>query len=371
MRITDVLVDITEWQSEPIPVADVRESLGGTVRLGVVRVRTDEGFEGNGLIGPLDSELSQSVDQITTILKPRILERSPSDREWIWSRLDSWAGHGLPLQPAWAPVDIALWDLEGKAAGVPVHQLLGTFRQSAPVMATAPPQHTRPEDFASEVADAAERGFTAYKIHPGDLNALDTAAFAELAREAVGPDMALMLDPNNGYDFDRALQVGRALDDQRFAWFEDPVLSDDWEAITGLSARLDTPLAISDALGFLLRQSSHAVRLRAAGIIRGNARKLGITGLKKLCGMLEAFSIPCEIGFGGNALTNAANAHLVMSAPNSGFYEHVFPTHFHEIGVLNPITVRADGTIAASSVPGIGIHLDEAAIKRHTVETLR
>ena len=371
MRITDVLVDITEWQSEPIPVADGRRNLGGDIRLGVVRVRTDQGLEGNGFIGPLDPELISATDQIIAVIKPRILGRSPSEREWIWSRLDVWAGHSLPLQPAWAPIDIALWDIEAKAAGVPVHRLLGNFRDTAPVVATAPPRHTRPEDFAADVADAAAQGFPAYKIHPGDLAARATAAVAQLARRAVGPDMSLMLDPNNGYDFKRALEVGRALDENRFAWFEDPVAFDDWEATTALSARLDTPLAMSDALGFLLRQSSHAVRLGAAGIIRGNARKLGITGLKKLCGLLEGFGIRCEIGFGGNAITNAANAHMVMSAPNSGFYEHFLPAHYHEIGALDPVEIRNDGTISASAVAGIGVALDEASIKQHTVETLR
>ena len=110
---------------------------------------------------------------------------------------------------AWAPVDVALWDIAGKVAGVPVYRLLGASRDETEVYATYPPRHANPEGYFEEARQVQEAGFRAYKIHPGVMGTTDAFTMMAGVRDIVGDDMELMLDPNNGYDFRKALAVGK------------------------------------------------------------------------------------------------------------------------------------------------------------------
>ena len=129
------------------------------------------------------------------------------------------------------------------------------------------------------------RGFRAYKIHPGMLNTPDVIRMVTMVREAVGPAVRLMLDPNCGYGYRKALDIGRALDQNAFHWFEDPVPHYDLDAIKSLSERLDVPLCMSDQNPNQFFNAANMVRNQSTRLVRGTAQKLGITGLKKLCSL--------------------------------------------------------------------------------------
>lgn len=369
MRILDLVVDIVEWDVTTIPVVDDRGHIGGRIHHGVVRMQTDMDVEATGLLGPIDNELAPCLVQLTEVIKPRLLDCRLSDLDQIWARLDGWVGHGFPLQPAMAAVDIALWDAVAKVRGVPVYALLGGHSREIPVVATSPPVHAQTELVVAQVVEAVDNGFRAYKIHPGAVSESDAIRLAHMSRDVVGPTVALMFDPNNGYGLAKALAVGRALDEAGFEWYEDPVAVDDWETILSLAEALQTPLAMSDALGFLTNQARLAMRLGAPQVIRVSARKLGITGLKALCDELSAAGMPFEIGFGGNALANAANLHVASSVGGATYYEHMLPADYHEVGAATPVLVN-NGAVRASSKPGLGVELDPELVARHTVKRL-
>ncbi len=122
------------------------------------------------------------------------------------------------------------------------------------------------------------RGFRAYKIHPGVMSTRDVIRMVTLVREAVGPDVRLMLDPNCGYDYRKALDVGRALDQNKFHWFEDPVPHHDIDAIKSLTERLDVPLCMSDQNPNQFFDAANMGRNQSSRLVRGTAQKLGITG---------------------------------------------------------------------------------------------
>ncbi len=370
MKVTGISIDVVERQVPDVRIHDHRGGIGGTVRNGVLRIQTDEGVEGHCTVGDRAGDADALFNRITQDLAPRVIGMDIGDRERLWSELESIGGHGAPVHAAWSCIDAALWDIAGKAAGQPIHRLLGTARTEAPVYATYPPRHSDAAGFVSEGLELQSQGFSAYKIHPGAMATKGVVEMVGKVREAVGPEMTLMLDPNNGYDLRKALEIGRALDANDFYWFEDPVLWNDFEAIRELSGRLDTPLAMSDTAAFLFREAAHYVKLGYPRIVRGTARKLGITGLKKLCGLLEGFGMNCEIGLAGNSLLNAANLHVIMSITNCDYFEYWLPLAAHQWGVQEEIKLNERGVLEAPMRPGLGFDLDEEWIASHRVATL-
>jgi L-alanine-DL-glutamate epimerase-like enolase superfamily enzyme len=370
MKVTDLTLDIVEREVPSVRIQDHRGAIGGKLRNAILRIRTEDGLEGHCTVGDRGGNSDPLFERIMRDLKPRVVGMEVGEREKLWSDLERIGGHGAPVHAAWSCVDVALWDLAGKAAGEPVHRLLGTARYDTPVYATYPPRHASPEGFVEEAQELKSQGFSAYKIHPGAMGTRDAVRMVGTVREAVGDQMELMLDPNNGYGFRKAFEIGRALDDNGFFWFEDPVLWNDFDSIRELSARLRTPLNMSDTAAFLFREAAHYVRLGYPRLVRGTTRKLGITGLKKLCGLLEGFGMNCEIGLAGNSLLNAANLHVIMSVTNCDYYEYWMPLAAHQWGVVDDIKLNERGTIDAPMKPGLGFNLDEEWIAAHKVTTL-
>lgn len=370
MKVTAISLDIVERQVPDVRLHDHRGSIGGTVRNGILRIHTDAGIEGHCTVGDRGGDADALFDRIMQDVAPRVVGMDVGEREKLWSLLESIGGHGAPVHAAWSCVDVALWDIAGKAANLPIHRLLGTARYEIPVYATYPPRHGDTQGFVEEGLELKSQGFTAYKIHPGAMSTRGTRDMVTAVRKAVGDDMTLMLDPNNGYDLRKALEIGLTLDDSGFCWFEDPVLWNDFEAIRELSARLKTPLAMSDTAPFLFREAAHYVKLGYPRIVRGTTRKLGITGLKKLCGLLEGFGMNCEIGLAGNTLLNAANLHVIMSITNCDYYEYWMPLAAHQWGVKQEIALNERGTLDAPMGSGLGFDLDEEWITHHRVHSL-
>ena len=370
LKITDITIDVIQREVGGTGLESDLGRFGGEVAQGVLRITTNEGVEGNCFVGDFRSGGAALFDPILKVLKPELLGRDATAREWLWNRLGILGARRGVTFPAWAPVDVALWDLAGKAAGMPVFRLLGASREETEVYATYPPRHESAEGYVEEARDIAARGFRAYKIHPGMMSTADTTKAVQDVRTAVGDDMTLMLDPNNNYDFRKALTVGRALDANDFHWYEDPVPWDDFDSIVELTRRLDTPLAMSDLAGYLFREPAHYIRLGAPRILRATARKHGITGMRKIAGMAEAFGLNCEIGTAGNSLLNAANLHVICSIANCDYYEWWMPAEAHQFGLVDHYGLNDRMMLDAPESPGLGCELDEEWIAAHRVATL-
>ena len=370
LKISDITIDVIQREVGGTGLESDLGRFGGEVVQGLLRITTDDGVEGNCFVGDFRSGGAGLFDPILKVLKPELLGKDASAREWLWNRLSILSARRGVTFPAWAPVDVALWDLAGKAAGLPVFRMLGAASEEAEVYATYPPRHESLDGYVEEARDIAARGFRAYKIHPGMLATADTVKTVHAVREAVGDGMTLMLDPNNNYDFRKALTVGRALDANGFHWYEDPVPWDDFDSIVELTRKLDTPLAMSDLAGYLFREPAHYIRLGAPRILRATARKHGITGMRKIAGMAEAFGLNCEIGTAGNSLLNAANLHVICSISNCDFYEWWMPAEAHQFGLVDHYGLNDRMTLQAPELPGLGCELDEEWIAAHRVATL-
>ena len=363
--ISEATIDVFEFEVPRLSVNDARGGMGGQLTGGVLRLKTDSGFEGNAHIGDRGGGGAATITSFRNAFSGRLVGTNVSDRELLWHQLPRPAAHAL-----WSHIDVAMWDAAGKIAGMPVHEMLGTARRSTEVYATYPPRNSTVKGYVAEAAELVEQGFTAYKIHPGAMPADEVIEMVGAVRREVGNDMRLMLDPNNGYDLRSALKIGRALDENNFHWFEDPVPWDDFRAIRTLSETLDTPLNMSDAAAFLFHDAARVLEQGWPPTIRGTTRKIGITGLKKQCGMAEGFNVNCEVGTAGNSLMNCANLNVIMSVMNCDFYEYWMPLEAQQFGLRQEILVDSNGVLTAPEQPGLGYELDEEFIAKHRVGTI-
>ncbi|NQW16035.1 MAG: hypothetical protein HQ478_00970 [Chloroflexi bacterium] len=371
MKITDLQIDIVERSMPVTPLADQRSHIGGDVESALLRVITDEGVQGTCAIGDGTNNVDRGqIDRILNVLKPVIVGRDSSDREWLWNQLPSLPGYSPALYPAYSIVDVCLWDIAGQEAGMPIYQMLGAARESVDVYATYPPRHDNAESYANEASYLMAEGHKAYKIHPGTMSTAGVIEMVTKVREVVGDTFTLMLDPNNGYNLTQSLAIGAALDELGFYWFEDPVPWERFQDIQKLTNTLKTPLCMSDQPGFLLTQAGEFVKTGRVALPRGTTRKLGITGLKKLASLCEGFGVNCEIGTTKNSSLDAANLNVMLSIENCAYFEWWLPKHSAQWGYAEDMQPDDMAQLLAPRLPGLGFEWDWNWIKNHTTATV-
>ena len=371
MKITDLQIDIVERSMPVTPLADQRSHIGGDVESALLRVMTDEGVQGTCAIGDGTNNVDRDqIERILKILKPVIIGRDSNDREWLWSQMPSLSGGSPALYPAYSVVDVCLWDIAGQEAGMPIYQMLGAAREAIDVYATYPPRQNTTESYVTEANYLIGEGHKAYKIHPGTMSPAAVIDMVTRVREVVGDKFTLMLDPNSGYNLAQALEIGAALDELGFYWFEDPLPFERFQDIQTLTNALNTPLCVSDAPGFLFLQAAEFVKTGRVKLPRGTSRKLGITGLKKLASLCEGFGVNCEIGTTKNSSLDAANLNVMLSIENCAYFEWWLPKHSTQWGYSVEMEPDNRAQLQAPTLPGLGYEWDWDWIKKHKITTV-
>jgi L-alanine-DL-glutamate epimerase-like enolase superfamily enzyme len=217
-------------------------------------------------------------------------------------------GHAL------AVFDMCLWDIAGKAMNLPVYKLLGA--QKDKVLAYA---CTLAYDTIEEYVDLARKcqknGYRAYKIHSTQDWKKDIELCRAL-REAMGADMALMLDPVFGYDREGALKVGKEIEKLDFLYYEDPIPTSDIDGLAWLCRSLDIDIVVGEAIMSLYEYNSY-IRRHAVDILRtGPITSCGITGMMKIAHLAEAHGMRCEPFNYGSMLAQAASFHVELANEN-------------------------------------------------------
>ncbi len=358
MKITDLTLRNVRW---PL-------SAGGTSTLGLVEIGTDAGITGNSFLGTTWRGAHYDSPFLIEVIKPLILGRDPTQIGGIWNDLIG-ARREVSIRAIGA-VDVALWDIVGKRAGLPVHQLLGSVRSEVPAYASTGGLGG-PQDYAAEALRYADAGWRAYKIHPPR----DPDADIEIVRAvgaAVGDRMALMLDPVSGYSYEEALRVGLVLDELGFEWFEDPIADADIHGYRRLGQKIKTPLMATEYAPGGFHGMQAWITERATDMLRGDVTvKGGITPLLKIAHLAEGFGMRCEIHHGGNALANIANLHVTMAIANCRYYEVIVNEPAYGFGLGSLPEVDGDGMVAAPDGPGIGAELDLDTLEDNTESILR
>ena len=366
MKITDVTVTLWEWKDIP-PMRytlTVSSSKDRKTQMGLVRISTDEGVDGYSFIGSALGSAQRDAPYIAEALKPMLVGQDPLARERIWqTMMRRLMGQRITTISA---VDVALWDLAGRHAGLPIHQLMGSYRDSIPAYASSAVLDT-PEAYAEEAIKYREAGWTAYKIHPhGDPDA-DIRICREV-RRAVGDEYRLMLDSTWSYDYPQAVRVGVAIQELGFYWYEDPLAHDDIYSYVKLKQQLHIPIMATELP--LTGPTSYApwIMEQATDYLRGDVYlKGGLTSCRKTAHLAEAFHMTYEVHHGSNSLNNVANLHLLMAIPNCEYFEVLLPSEVQKHGLVKDIEVDGDGMVHAFNEPGLGAEIDFDLIERNKI----
>ena len=369
MKITDVTLTLFAW--DDIPATSYGAHTGkfsGASKLGLLKVQTDQGITGHAFLGSAFFPADSDGGSLVRVLKPLLLGQDPLQRERLYQAM--WKRVRTTTVRSIGAVDVALWDIAGQAAGLPIHNLLGTYRDKVPAYMSSAVLAS-PGAYAEEALHYKAQNLAAYKIHPPQSWREDIRV-CEAVRKAVGDDYLLMLDAAWSYDYPAALRVGRAAEDLGYYWYEDPLADNDIYNYLELRKHLHIPIMATEYPAGGLDSFTPWVKERATDYLRGDvAVKGGITGCMKAAHLAEAFHLNFEVHHGGNSLNNVANLHVIMAIRNTEFFEVLLPAESQKYGLVRDIEIDAEGFVHAPMGPGLGAQVDFDLVKRKTVAVLR
>ena len=372
MRITDI--ETIRFETERIPKESDRKGHGHPgeddepvpTTATITRIVTDEGPDGY-----IPGGDERSNDRMADFLEGQ----DPLAREAIWRDIHTVRG-SRPINR----IDQALWDLAGRYADLPVYRLLGGDRDRVPAYGSTmcgdddPDGLGTSEAYADFARDLVDQGYQAIKLHtwmpPYDADPDRTIEACRAVREAVGPDIDLMLDSHHFYTRLDARKIGDALTELEYLWFEEPMNEHSMSSYQWLTSEVKVPIVGPESLQGKMQPRAEWIKHGAMDICRASTRKGGITGCLKTVHLCESFEITCELHGG-----TPGNLHILgaMSIPGR-YYERglLHPDYDYEWippHLNSPIDpLNDDGTISLPEGPGLGIDYNWDYIEANRIE---
>ena len=391
MKIRDVRTISVEY-TLPRPVFDANYTMASKPAL-LVEVETDTGLLGLGEAAHFGGPLVSTATVIEQELRPHLLGQDPRETERLWELMHRRAykhARGGIVIAAISGVDIALWDLRGKLAGMPLWRLLGGYRRRVPAYATGGfyAEGKGVRELADEMRAYCRHGFRAVKLKVGRNSGIEGSPLRAMAdrgvcevslaedlarvravREAIGPDVRLMVDANGAWDVPTAVRMGRLLEELDVYWFEEPVWPDDLAGSAEVASKVAIPIAGYETCSYGTVSFRDYIAARAVHFVQPDvAWAGGLTETLKIAHLAQAANLPLAPHIHGSAVAVAAAAHLLGAVRNGSMAEMVFPAH-PLMGDLarEPLVVDGAGEIDLGERPGLGIELDPDAVKRYRV----
>lgn len=337
----------------------------------VVWVDTDEGLRGVGFTvgGRYAGEGHLIRTAIEYNLKPLIVGENPFAVEQLWERMFQTTvliGRRGAVIRAISALDIALWDIISKAAGRPLYQLLGGYRDEVPIYASGGYYREGKglKGLAAEMERYMSMGFNSVKIKIGRLSPREDAERVRVARETLGPEVQLAVDANNAYaDVATAIRAARMLEKYDIWWLEEPVWPDNIPAMAEVAAALDVPVAAgeieSTRWGF--RRLMEAIDILQPDFTVAG----GVTECIKIAHMAACYDVPIAPHWMPNL-----HVHLAAAVPNALTVEYFVleedVLNFEHV-VKEPLQ-PVNGVIRVPQRPGHGVELDDQAVTQYRIE---
>jgi L-alanine-DL-glutamate epimerase-like enolase superfamily enzyme len=361
MKITHVTTRILRTPADnplvvglPAPT-DTREFV--TLELG-----TDQGLTGVGLTffgGALTAALKAAVDALAGLL----IGDDPTETEAIAAKARRAAGSSGPggiFTLALSAIDIACWDLKGKAVGRSVAALLGGLRERVPTYASGALMRPHPIDYLAKAGPRLrDMGFRQMKMQCGsEPTVAASVERVRVMRESIGPDVDLMCDINQLWSVNHAIEVGRRIEPYHLFWLEDPTAHDDYAGLARIADNLTTPIAAGE-YHYGIVPFRHMLEARSIDIVMIDLlRAGGITQWMKIAGMAEAFNLPVV-----SHLVPELHVHLIAAIPNGLTVEYMPWT----LRLWEEAPTLDHGQLVVPAKPGLGLAFDQAALKRYQV----
>jgi len=339
----------------PLPVA-LSDSTHGTMthfELITARVRDSDGAEGTGYsytVGVAGHAVLSLLERhLAPLLKGKDSGRIEASWQVMWWALH-YGGRGGAAAMAIAAVDIALWDLQARRAGLALWRLLGGYDPRVPVYAGGIDLDFPLDQLLRQTDDNLAKGFRAIKMKVGRARLSEDVERVRAMRAHLGPDFALMADANMRWTPDQAIRAARALAPFDLVWLEEPTIPDDVAGHARIVREGGLPIATGENLHTLYEFKQ---MIEAGGVTYPEPDVTncgGITVFMKVCALAEAFNLPVT-SHGAHDLS----VHLLAAAPNRSFLEaHGFGL---ERFIEGPFVIE-DGFAVAPDRPGHGINFD-------------
>lgn len=333
-------------------------------------ISTDEGFEGYTMDYCPLGQGKASANAVHDIYYHLLVGKNPLHHEAIWQEFRKMQRHLYNFREAiWGNLDVAIWDIKGKHAQLPIADLLGKFRDKVPVYSSCPPQTVETvADIEEQVKLKIKQGFKGVKLQLLGGSKVDIPRLRK-AREVAGNDFPLMLDSSAALSFEDALKIGYELDELRYEWFEEPFPDTHILQLKKLSQAIRTPVLAAETVSVF--ELPHYMTEGAIDIIRGDVHhKSGITGAMKALAMCELMGFEFEIHTAAAPLLDVANLHVGCATRLTRFLESHHP--MFRFGLKNdPLEIRDDGCQHCPTGPGLGVEIDWDWIDNHTVDIIK
>ncbi|MBA2962385.1 MULTISPECIES: mandelate racemase/muconate lactonizing enzyme family protein [Ramlibacter] len=343
----------------PIPSArTLIEAIGCLL----VEIQTDQGLVGEGMVFTLNSRRLGALRELVESFAPHAVGLDPLHGGAFWDaawRDMGFLGHRGANAVAAAPIDMAMWDLRGKAAGVNVGGLLGGHRTAVPAYRSGALRLSASVDaLQREAADLVAEGFRAVKMSLGMPSADDDVARVRAVREAIGPGVELMADCNQQFTVDQAIRLGRRLEPHGLRWIEEPLPYHDHAGTAAVARALDTPVAGGE---------TEYTRLGMMDMLRAGAVDLLMPDLQRMGGPTEFL----KVAHAAELMNVPLAPHLFVEMNLSLAAALPGVTHVEVMPWFEPlygaaIELDAQGRAVVPTAPGWGFSFDRAAVERYS-----
>ncbi len=357
MRITGVETDLLKPPAGE-PIYDALQTLNVNKGSVVLRIRTDAGI--TGWASSSFGNSGEGARVVQTILeyqvKPLVMGKDPAFprriRAALWKALNYQGVTGV-AQFALAATDIALWDILGKNAGLPVYKMLGAFRDRMPVYSMCGWYYDNDGDlsrFKRQLTDAVEQGYKAVKIKVGKYSLDDDIRRIRLAFDTLGKDRRLMVDANQVFDRKEALRRGRVYQEMGCFWLEEPLPPQDMEGFALLAQALDIRIATGENLNTKYAFADLIARRGADVVQPDNRRAGGVSEWMEIAAIADGYGVEVASHGGG-----ATNLNMLLAMPNAIYMETSGPVKM------------IDGEVAAPEEPGMSSEVSAEEIRKYKV----
>ncbi|MDP6666265.1 MAG: mandelate racemase/muconate lactonizing enzyme family protein [Dehalococcoidia bacterium] len=355
-----------------------------------VEVQTDEGITGWGEVTTTHPVANRAVCAVLQQLDPLVKGDNPFHIEKIWNKIFrrfTYMGSRGASTNAISGIDIALWDIRGKALNEPIYNLFGGPVRESIDLYTHPDPNIGPDEAKRQAKEIADSGHEAMKFDPyptmneerdgymsGKMSAQGEAEGVEITaamREGAGPEMELLIDAHGRFDVPTAVRLSRSVSSSNIHWWEEPVPVESTHALKNVRDQIDLPICVGERLHTRWEFVAVLEQDLADFLMPDVTWTGGISELKKISTMAEAYYVPISPHDASGPINVLAGAQVMMSVPN--FYKLETARHrlnAYDVFIQTPLDVRK-GKLHLPDAPGLGIEMNMDYLRANSDEQFR